>query len=63
MEFANSLAYLPGAAYLSIVRMTSVFYRIRYGEAELKPDQHRRLETVLSELANTLNESLALSQK
>ena len=50
LEFSQSLAYLPTDAYQTIYRLTRLFYRVRYGRAELDAGQQKRLETVLNSL-------------
>jgi hypothetical protein len=53
-EFSNSLTFLPSEAYDTIRRLTGLFYRIRYGLAELGPGQQRRLSTVIDRLAQAM---------
>jgi hypothetical protein len=53
-EFSRSLLYLPGQAYDTILRLTEVFYRVRYGSAELSGGMQRRLDTVVGRLADLL---------
>jgi hypothetical protein len=55
MEFADSLVFLSGAAYETIHRLTRIFYRIRFGSAELHPRHQRRLEHVVERLAHDLD--------
>lgn len=57
-EFADSLVFLPGEAYDAIRRLTRLFYRVRFGEAELAPHRQRRLETVVLRVAELLSSSL-----
>lgn len=54
LEFSRSLLLLPADAYETIQRLTQLFYRIRYGGAELSPNQQRRLTTVIGKLENAL---------
>lgn len=42
-EFGASVGFLPAEAYGLVQRLTRVFYRVRYGEAELQPAQQKRL--------------------
>ncbi|HEX8323789.1 MAG TPA: DUF3488 and transglutaminase-like domain-containing protein [Tepidisphaeraceae bacterium] len=42
-EFGASVGFLPAEAYDLVQRLTRVFYRVRYGEAELQPAQQKRL--------------------
>jgi hypothetical protein len=51
MEFARSLSFLPSDAYAAVLRLTDIFYRVRYGRAELHPGQQRRLSTVINRLS------------
>ena len=55
LEFSRSLAFLPPEAYSLIYRLTKVFYRIRFGQAELEPSQQRRLRAVLERLGQRLS--------
>jgi transglutaminase-like putative cysteine protease len=57
MEFSDSLLFLPSEAYRTIGRLTQVFYRVRFGKAELSPSQRRRLYNVLSRLADDLGQA------
>ncbi|HEX5242617.1 MAG TPA: DUF4129 domain-containing protein, partial [Tepidisphaeraceae bacterium] len=50
MEFSRSLLFLPAQSYETIIRLTELFYRIRYGRAVLTPARRRHLATVLSNL-------------
>jgi hypothetical protein len=56
MEFSRSLLLLPADAYETVRRLTSLFYRVRYGHAELSPAQQRRLGTVISRLEFELSQ-------
>jgi len=55
LEFCDSLAFLPSQAYDTIYRLTRLFYRIRYGRAELDAGQQRRLGTVIERLSRQMN--------
>ena len=57
-EFAESLAYLPATVYESVVRLTELFYRVRYGRTELTHGQHKRLGAVLARVGNGLSDEL-----
>jgi hypothetical protein len=59
LEFSRSLTYLPAGAYETVRRLTHVFYRVRYGEAELGAGQRHRLANVIARLDRELPESLA----
>jgi hypothetical protein len=54
MEFSDSLLFLPSEPYRTICRLTQVFYRVRFGKAELSTAQRRRLHNVLDRLAEDL---------
>ncbi|HSV15163.1 MAG TPA: transglutaminase domain-containing protein, partial [Tepidisphaeraceae bacterium] len=54
LEFSNSLSFLPSEIYDTIRRLTSLFYRIRYGHADLDPGQQRRLGNVITRLADVM---------
>ncbi|HEV7298587.1 MAG TPA: DUF3488 and transglutaminase-like domain-containing protein [Tepidisphaeraceae bacterium] len=53
-EFADSLAYLPSEVYDTIRRLTSIFYKVRFGRMHLPAPRRRRLHTVLQRLAGAL---------
>ncbi len=50
MEFSRTLSFLPANAYDTIGRLTDVFYRIRYGGADLDDGRQRRLVGVVDRL-------------
>lgn len=54
LEFGESLTFLPAEAYRQILRLTHIFYRIRFGESELDMGQRRRLNRVISEIQTAL---------
>jgi hypothetical protein len=54
MEFSQSLTFLPAAAYETIHRLTEMFYRVRFGKAELDGGQRRRLHTTIGRLSAEL---------
>jgi Ca2+/Na+ antiporter len=54
LEFSRSLSFLPAEAYDIVQRLTKLFYRVRYGGADLPPPRRRRLENVLSRLSSEL---------
>lgn len=54
LEFSQSLSFLPAEAYDTVQRLTNLFYRIRYGGADLPPSRRRRLTNVLARLAHEL---------
>ena len=47
LEFGRSLSFLPRDAYDPIVRLTRIFYRVRFGGAVLTPTRQRKLERVV----------------
>ncbi|HEX4797414.1 MAG TPA: DUF3488 and transglutaminase-like domain-containing protein [Humisphaera sp.] len=53
-EFSRSLLYLPASAYSTVLRLTELFYRVRYGKSELTPGRHRHLASALARLAEEL---------
>lgn len=54
LEFSRTLLFLPSEAYDTVRRLTEVFYRVRYGHAELDGRQRRRLEGVISRLEQSM---------
>ena len=54
LEFARSLAFLPATAYETVHRLTQMFYRVRFGKAELDAGQRKRLATTIGKLAEEL---------
>lgn len=50
MEFTNSLSYLPNEVFDLMRRMTKIFYRIRFGGAELSPAKRHRLNAVITRI-------------
>jgi hypothetical protein len=54
LEFSRSLAYLPAGVYDTILRLTRLFYHIRYGGAGLTQPRQRRLQNVLARLGREL---------
>jgi hypothetical protein len=50
LEWAQSLSFLPAEAFESVCRLSEIFYRIRFGEAELSAGQRWRLSTVIERL-------------
>ncbi|CAN5468998.1 hypothetical protein BH10PLA1_BH10PLA1_10020 [soil metagenome] len=49
-EFSDSLSYLPSETFQTIRRLTSIFYRIRYGRRELSTPRQRLLGNVILRL-------------
>ncbi|HEY2589799.1 MAG TPA: DUF3488 and transglutaminase-like domain-containing protein [Tepidisphaeraceae bacterium] len=58
LEFSQSLAFLPADAYDTIQRLTTLFYKVRYGGAELPTARQRQLASVV----DRLNDELARPQ-
>jgi transglutaminase-like putative cysteine protease len=54
MEFSRSLTFLPAQAYENVRRLTSIFYRVRYGGVELDAGQRKRLDRVIGRLEHEL---------
>jgi len=54
LEFSDSLAYMPSEVYDTVRRLTNLFYRIRYGGAELQTPQRRRLINVIGRLESAM---------
>jgi hypothetical protein len=54
MEFSGDLSFLPSDIYAAARGLTRIFYRIRYGNAELDPGQSRRVTAVVERLDRSL---------
>jgi hypothetical protein len=54
LEFSQTLSYLPNRAFDTILRLTEVFYRVRYGGAELSHGMQRRLGTAIEQLGESM---------
>ncbi len=54
MEFGRSLDFLPAEPYRNVQRLTGIFYRIRFGKAELPPTRRRRLEHAVADIEHHL---------
>jgi len=59
LEFSRSIEFLPGEIFQVVQRLTRVFYRVRYGGADLQPPQQRRLERVVERLDAALGPAKA----
>jgi transglutaminase-like putative cysteine protease len=57
LEFGRSLAFLPADMYDKILRLTRLFYEVRYGGAELTQARLKRVTTVVDRLAAEMAES------
>jgi hypothetical protein len=53
-EFAQSLAFLPRQAFDAVMGLTDVFYRVRYGRADLTSRRQRLLSRSLDQLSALL---------
>jgi protein-glutamine gamma-glutamyltransferase len=53
-EFSRSIAFLPSELFDVVRRLTNIFYRIRYGQAELSSQQQRRLKTSIARIENAM---------
>jgi transglutaminase-like putative cysteine protease len=49
-EFSDMLSFLPNEVYDSVRRLTDLFYRIRFGGAELTPARRQLLGTVIERI-------------
>jgi protein-glutamine gamma-glutamyltransferase len=49
-EFGDSLTFLPTDVFATVRRLTSIFYRIRFGGQELDPGQQQRLRSAIERL-------------
>jgi hypothetical protein len=54
MEFSNAIAFLPASVYDAIHRLTSIFYRIRYGRQSVSAEQQRRLHKTIDRIGEVL---------
>jgi len=50
LEFSQSLLFLPAGVFDTVARLTALFYKIRYGRAELSSGSRRRLGHVVERL-------------
>ena len=57
LEFSKSLLFLPAGVYESVRRLTDLYYRVRYGHAELTPRRQRHLGKVIEQMGARLRES------
>ncbi|HEV2294994.1 MAG TPA: DUF3488 and transglutaminase-like domain-containing protein [Tepidisphaeraceae bacterium] len=53
-EFSDTLAFMPAEVYDAIRRLTHLFYRIRFGGAELTPARRQLLGVVIERLDRTI---------
>lgn len=54
MEFGGSLSYLPTEAFDAILRLTEVYYRVRYGRAEVSDQQRRHLAHAVASVEHAM---------
>jgi protein-glutamine gamma-glutamyltransferase len=54
LEFSKSLTFLPTETYNSVVRLTQIFYRVRYGQSKLDAASRKRLGRVVSRVDESL---------
>jgi transglutaminase-like putative cysteine protease len=54
MEFSETVSFLPAEIFNAVRRLTDIFYRIRYGGAELSAVQQRRLRSVIGRIEQGL---------
>ena len=54
LEFSQSLLFLPAEAYNIVARLTELFYRVRYGHAELTPRRQRHLIAMVEQVRRRL---------
>jgi hypothetical protein len=55
LEFSERIAFLPAEVFDAVRRLTGIFYRIRYGKAELSATQQRRLRAVIGRIESGLS--------
>jgi hypothetical protein len=57
LEFSDELAFLPPQAYHDIRRLTHLFYRIRYGRAELNARRRQQLNNAIARIDRILRQA------
>jgi protein-glutamine gamma-glutamyltransferase len=57
LEFSQSLSFLPAEQFARIIRLTRLFYRVRFGETQLKPELQKRLQKVVDGLDERMPET------
>jgi hypothetical protein len=55
MEFSQSLAFLPNESFDTIRRLTELFYKVRYGNAQLSHGLQRKLGNVIERLGAAMD--------
>ena len=58
LEFGQSLSFLPSSIYDRVLRLTHLFYEIRYGGVDLTPARQKRLANVIERLSHELKTSV-----
>lgn len=51
MEFAESLSTLPQSVHAAVLRLTRLFYQVRFGHLAIPSRHHRRLQASLAKIA------------
>jgi protein-glutamine gamma-glutamyltransferase len=57
-EFSHTLTHLPTETYDAVRRLTRIYYRIRYGRAELSPEYQRRVGEAVQRLEPALGRTI-----
>jgi hypothetical protein len=57
LEFSQSLGFLPANAYDTVNRLTELFYRVRFGRAELTPGQRTHVGVAVGEVGELLSDA------
>ena len=57
LEFSRSLAFLPTSVYDTVLRLTLLFYEVRFGGAELSAGRQKHLRAVLDRLKSELDQA------
>ena len=55
LEFSSQITFLPAEVFDAIRRLTSIFYRIRYGGHQISYEQRQRLNRVIARIGETLS--------
>jgi hypothetical protein len=63
MEFARSLVYLPNEVYDAVLQLTDVFYRVRFGGAELVTGEQRELMMTVRRVEGSLAQARGDARK
>jgi len=57
LEFSRSLAFLPTDVYDTVLRLTLLFYEVRFGGAQLSAGKQKHLRAVLNRLKSELDQA------